>query len=156
MFCIHCGKPNKEVARFCGYCGKPMYTAPAAPAAAPVFTPPKTPAPAAPVRPSVDPNTVLYQGVCLKRESAAKTLPGDAVITYQGLAYYKRSSFKKTTGKKPCDFFVDSQNVASITTARKNMNDVMELHMKDGTTLEFYSPDFAAMLSAMQTAIKFW
>ncbi|MGN0450163.1 MAG: hypothetical protein ACI4G0_07420 [Ruminococcus sp.] len=38
--------------------------------------------------------------------------------------------------------------------SKKNMNNVMELHMVDNSVLEFYSPDFNKMVSAMQQSIN--
>ena len=102
----------------------------------------------------MDKNTVLYEGVCLQRLSGFTTVPGDAVITPQGLFYYKRSMFSKQIGKRPCDFFVDSRDVVNIQQNSKNMNQVMMLTMVDGSVLEFYSPNFPQMFAAMNEAIR--
>lgn len=104
--------------------------------------------PAAPVQ-----ETVLYQGVCLKRENSFDTVAGDCVITQVGMYYYSRKAFRDQTGKKQPDFIVYSRDVAEIRTSHKNMNKVMELYMRDGSCLEFYSPKFAKMLEAMQQAV---
>ena len=48
MYCPYCGAANADSSRFCTGCGKPMMTAPAAPAIvrdAPVYQPPARPAP---------------------------------------------------------------------------------------------------------------
>lgn len=103
---------------------------------------------------SVPFTNILYKGICLKRENAIDTIAGDAVITYQGLFYYKRSGFSCKIGKAPCDFFINSKEISYIEISKKNMNNVMELHMVNNSVLEFYSPDFNKMVSAMQQSIK--
>ena len=145
MFCSQCGNQLVENARFCTRCGAPVagtqqeYMPDAAPRQN---------------RPAVDPETVLYEGVCLKRESTLRTVPGDAIINYNGLFYFGRQAFRNMTGKREPDFVVPSSEVLQITTSVKNMNSVMELHMRDGSVLEFYSPKFKKMLDAMETAVR--
>lgn len=83
------------------------------------------------------------------------TIAGDTVITYQGLFYYKRSGFSCKIGKAPCDFFINSKDIRSIEISKKNMNNVMELHMFDNSVFEFYSPDFNKMVTAMRQSISY-
>ena len=159
MFCSKCGNQLVDNARFCTKCGAPV--AAGTQGARQTNIQPVAMrqeyaqnAAAQPGRPAVDPETVLYQGVCLKRENTIRTLPGDAVINYNGLFYYKRQAFMNMTGKREPDFFVPSSEVMDITTSVKDMNKVMELHMRDGSVLEFYSPKFKKMLEAMETAVR--
>ncbi|HHW94097.1 MAG TPA: zinc ribbon domain-containing protein [Clostridiaceae bacterium] len=135
-YCTKCGKQLPADYAFCTKCGTALGNA----------------APAQ--NTSQDQQTVLYQGVCLQRLSGMTTVPGDAIITPQGLFYYKRSKFSKQIGNKPCDLFVDSRNVANIQQSYKNMNQVMQLTMNDGSVLEFYSPKFSQMFAAMNEAIR--
>lgn len=137
MYCHKCGAHLQGNEAFCNNCGAALGNG------------------TAPVQNTIpNMNTILYQGICLQRLSGMTTAPGDAVITPQGLYYYKRSMFLKKIGKKPCDFFVDSRNVMYIQQSIKNVNQVMELTMSNGSVLEFYSPNFSRMFAAMNEAVR--
>lgn len=137
-FCVNCGAQLPDETRFCPMCGTPVSQANAQANAAP---------------PDPTREQIFYDGVCLKREGMM-TVPGDCLITPSGLFYYQRSQFMKQTGKRMYSFWVNSADVVEIKTSRKNMNKVMELYLRDGTVLEFYSPKFAQMLSAMQDSVN--
>lgn len=151
-FCVYCGAQMEDGSRFCSKCGKPVFVAAAEPQPAVENRMPEAGPAVPPADPSQDP--VLYQGVCLKRESGWTTIPGDCLITPKGLFYYRRCEFRNQIGKRQYDFWVNSADVREIRTSVKNMNKVMELYMNDGAVLEFYSPKFGKMLSAMQIAVN--
>lgn len=66
----------------------------------------------------------------------------------------KDQVFRVKLAKPLVIFFINSKDIRSMEISKKNMNNVMELHMVYNSVFEFYSPDFNKMVSAMQQSIN--